>query len=226
MTLSIQIDDREHERGKKAQKFYQDMGYNDVEIRELIYGDFIFSDNQINVAFEYKTIEDFINSIQDNRVFNQALNQANTFHYHFVIVVGTDKEKQKIIREKQRYTGTYMNDKQFWGAVGSIVNISSFIQAPSQRSAFICMERLAVHCCSLKPVVKRFPKSRGTPAFRLLNNNVGGVGYIMAQRICDELGLEVVEDVFGLTVADLTCVDGVGFKTAEKILSQLKREFN
>lgn len=233
MTLQVCIDDREHpDRIKRAVDYYQQQKNEDgkyqVYITELRYGDYVFHDtwNNIDVAFEYKTIDDFISSLADNRVFNQALNQSNYFEYHFVIVVGTDKEKSQVISDKQRYTGRYITNEQFYGAYASLVNITSLIQVPSEKIAFMVMNKIALKCCNDKPVVKRFAKSRGSPAFRLLHNNVERIGYVKAGNICDELGLESIRDVFDLTYEDLIGVDGVGKVTARSILEQLKGEFD
>lgn len=223
--IACYIDDREQKRGLRAFDYFKDKF--PTKAAELLYGDFVFkdSDTGINVAFEYKTLEDYIHSIKDNRVFNQALNQSNNFDYHYIIVVGTDKEKQEVIRENQRYTGQYITKRQFYGSYASLVNISSLIQVPNESTAFLVMELVAEHCCNDKPVVKRFNKSRGSAAYRLLNNNVSRVGGKTAERICKELNLVTIEDVLGLTKEDLTSVAGVGDATAVSILRQLKREF-
>lgn len=230
--MQVCIDDREHQdRIKRAVDYYRqqknDDGKYQVYVSELRYGDYVFHDTwtNIDVAFEYKTIDDFISSIQDHRVFNQALNQSNNFDYHFVIVVGTDKEKTEVISEKQHYTGRYVTNEQFYGAYASLVNVTSLIQVPSEKIAFMVMNKVALKCCSDKPVVKRFTKSRGSPAFRLLNNNVERIGYIKAENICNNLNLETIEDVFNVTYNDLVGVEGIGKITARSVLEQLRREF-
>ena len=228
MTIYIGIDDREQSRGKRAQEYYNTIEDYDAVITKLTYGDFVFTNTtkELTVAFEYKTLEDYISSIHDNRVFNQALNQSDNFDYHFVIVVGTDKQKQEIIKDKKQHTGNYMTNKQFYGTYASLVNVTSLIQVPTEKLAFMVMGQVAEKCLNDKPVVKRFRKSRGSPAFRLLNNNVNGIGFKTAELICDELDLVCIEDVFGLSVVDLVEIKGIGEKTAVSILEQLKREFN
>ena len=226
--ILVNIDDREQERGFRAFQYYRDKTDIKPVSSELVYGDFVFcnSETELQVAFEYKSLEDFIQSIYDNRVFNQALNQSDSFDYHFVIVVGTDKEKQQLIRDKQRYTGEYMTNNQFYGAYASLLNITSLVQVPNEKTAFLVMGKIAVKCLSDKPVLKRYKKSRGSPALRLLANNVHRVGEHTAENICNTLGLESIQDVFNLTVNDLVTVDGVGVKTAESILKQLGHEFS
>ena len=75
MTICL-IDDREQERGERAFDYFLENDFQ-PEITELIFGDFVFLDNDLSVAFEYKTLEDYFASINDNRVFNQALNQSS-----------------------------------------------------------------------------------------------------------------------------------------------------
>ena len=227
MSLQVAIDDREdNDRINNAKKYFKEQKF-EVFVQELTYGDYVFHDTctNIDVAFEYKTIDDFISSINDNRVFNQALNQSDYYDYHFVIVVGTDKEKSEVITDKKRYTGNYVTNEQFYGAYASLVNVTSLIQVPRESVAFMTMGKVASKCCSDKPVLKRFPKSRGTPALRLLNNNVNRVGYVTAEKICKTYGLFSIDDVFTLNKEMLMNIDGIGEKTAVSILEQLKREF-
>ena len=222
--MEIYIDDREKSRIEPAIKFYTELGYNPT-VTELTYGDYVFIDGDITVAFEYKTIEDYISSLSDYRVFNQAINQSNHFDYHFVIIVGTEHELQQTIRRNKEYTGRYMTLKEFYGSFASIVNFSSILQVPNSNHAFQLMESVARHCTDTKPVIKRFPKSRGSPAYRMLVNNVQKVGEITAKNICDTLGLVSIQDVLNIARQDLVKVDGVGDKKADVILEQLFNVF-
>lgn len=217
--MNVYIDNRELKRISAGKKYFEK--YNPV-IVHLMYGDYVFYDNGISVAFEYKTIADFINSINDNRVFNQALNQSNNFDYHFVIIVGNEKETSEAIREHGRQTGRYMSNRQLNGSIASLVNFTSVLQVKNESLAFDLMERVALKCLDDKPVIKRFPKSRGSPAYRLLVNNIEGIGEKTALRICDVLGLDSVSSVFGLDLDLLCSVEGIGERKACRILEQLK----
>lgn len=223
MSIELFIDDREQSRVKPAKDFFIKNGYN-VYIVELTVGDYVFKDNDTGlvVGFEYKTLEDYLGSVADNRVFNQALNQADSFNYHFIIVEGTDKELKELIKSKQGYTGRYITLKEYYGSIGSLLNVTSILQVPNRNHAFHCMESTARHCLSMKPVLKRFPKSRGTPALRLLANNVEKVGYKTAEKICSTWGLVSIGDVLSLDKSDLMEVDGIGERKADSILEQLK----
>jgi len=225
--MTVFIDDREQSRVAPAYQYYkEDMGLQ-TYVLELPYGDYVFldKDSNIKVAFEYKTVDDYISSLKDYRVFNQALNQSNKFDYHFVIVVGTDEDKKRVTDKQYWVTGRDLSDTEYYGGFASLVNFTSIIQVPNSKTAFGVMEQVARKCTSTRPVVKRFPKSRGSPAYRLLNNNVHRVGHVTAQNICDTLGLGSVDDVLGLQKKDLLKVKGVGEKTADMILLQLHDEF-
>lgn len=223
--VNVFIDDREQSRVKPAYDFFTNdckEKYN-VYIMELPIGDYVFTDKDtgISIAFEYKTIEDYLGSLADNRVFNQALDQSNNFDYHFIIIVGTETERAEAFREDKKYKGRYMTLQEYYGSFGSLLNVTSIIQVPNMNHAFQCMESTARHCIDMKPVLKRFKKSRGTPALRLLANNIKGIGYKKAESICTECNLQTINDVLKLSKKSLLEVDGVGDVTADNILKQL-----
>lgn len=219
------IDNREKNRIEPAQKYYRNAGF-DVNVAELVYGDYIFTDMDIMVAFEYKTIEDFIGSTRDYRVYNQALNQSENFNYHFVIIVGSEKQLREAKNSLYRNTGSNFTDKQWNGSIASLVEFTSVLQVKNQSLAFDLMERVAKKCIRDKPVIHRFPKTKGIPAYRFLCNNVNGIAEKTAQKIVDELGLWSIVDVLRLSKKDLMSVKGVGGKTAENILRQVMGEYS
>ena len=85
--MKVLIDSREKDRKQRAKDFYTTNGC-DVHIQNLEVGDYVFDDN---VVFEYKDISDFISSIKNRSVFNEAANQALQYPFHYVIIVGALK---------------------------------------------------------------------------------------------------------------------------------------
>ncbi|WP_458454379.1 ERCC4 domain-containing protein [Methanobrevibacter sp.] len=219
--LSVYIDNREQNRVDKGKEYYRKHGF-DVTVTTLKYGDYCFWDKEtsIGVAFEFKTHDDFINSLTDNRVFNQALNQSNTYDYHFVIIVGEDKNKA--IRKKGYFTGNYLSMESWNGAIASLVEFTSVLFAENDSWAFDLMGRVAEKCTRDRPIIHRYPKSKGSPAFRILTNFVSGVNVKTAERICKVCGLRSVDSLLGVGVDDLKRVDGIGDKRAVGIVSQLR----
>lgn len=228
--MRIFIDDREdNNRISSAVNYYvnEKFGYGkNLFVSHMKFGDYGFSENGIYVIFEYKTVDDFIHSLSDYRVFNQALNQSNNYDYHFVIIVGSDDEKDKVLKKNCVFSGNYVDDNQYYGAIASLVNFTSVIQVPTENLSFQVMLQIAKKCCDEKPIIKRYPKSRGSPALRLLVGTINGVGYKKAERICSTLNLRSVEDVFSLNVEKLVKVKGIGKKSAEGLLEQIRGEFS
>ena len=214
------IDSRETKRLAEAEKYFKNHGFN-TEVKELIVGDYVFIFNDVKVIFEYKTIEDFIDSIEDNRVFNQALNQSNKYDFHFVVIVGSDNDYETAIIKHTRHTKHYIGLTNINGSIASLVEFTSILQVKSQDLAFDLMERVAIKCLRDKPIIHRFPKSRGSPAYRFLVNNVNGIADKTAKNICEDLDLWSLLDVLELNVNDLIKVRGIGRKKAENILLQI-----
>ena len=219
------IDDREQDRVDPAKQYFIKEGFV-TGVAELRYGDYLFTDGNITVAFEYKTIEDYIGSTRNKRVYNQALNQSENFNYHFIIIVGSEKDYRKAKDDLYYNTGNSFTNNQFNGSIASLVEFSSVLQVKNQSLAFDLMTRIARKCIRDKPVIKRFPKTKGVPAYRFLCNNVNGIAEKTAQRIVDELGLWSIVDVLRLSKKDLMGVKGVGGKTAENILRQVMGEYS
>ena len=82
--MNICIDTREKGRKLRANLYYNDKGHN-AEVRMLDVGDYLFDDR---VVFEYKEIGDFMSSIVDESLFNEAANQSLEYPFHYVVVVG------------------------------------------------------------------------------------------------------------------------------------------
>ena len=84
MGMDIKIDTREKTRKDRAKYFYQQKGHN-VSTEKLDVGDYVFNDE---VVYEYKQIADFIQSIKDDSLFNEATNQVLKYTYHYVVIEG------------------------------------------------------------------------------------------------------------------------------------------
>lgn len=101
MSYNVVIDNREkYSRKINALKFFKSK-QDYVKIDELQIGDFLFNDT---VVFEYKDLSDFVKSVKNRRVFNQAKDQSLVFDYHFVIIVSTSYECRKYFN-KLKYSG-------------------------------------------------------------------------------------------------------------------------
>lgn len=217
-TMKVQISDKEQNRIKQAESYFQSLGC-ETEITNLKYGDYIFNNK---VAIEYKTMADFIASIQDNRVFNEAINQAENYDWHYVLIHGNEHDRSKCIAMSRNYIPVDLF--QFHGAIASINRYSTVIEcySPFINEAFYKMYIQAKKDLSSKPIVKKFPRKDKNPCFNWLCYCVYGINSITAEKIVKTYNLQNKRDLDRLTIEQLTEIEGIGKITARKIIESIK----
>ena len=215
--MLVEISDKEQNRIKTATQYYKEQNL-DVEICNLEIGDYIF-DHQ--VVFEFKTTADFVASIQDNRVFNEAINQAENFDYHFVIIQGDDHQRAKAIAMSRNYQE--VNYFQYLGAIASLNRYTTVIESysPFINEAYYRMLINAKKCLQNKPIVKKFPKKHKNTAMNYLCYCIYGLNQKRAYDIVKQLDLHTLEDLLYLKHEHLTSVPGIGSKLADKIIDSI-----
>ena len=216
--MNLQLDNREQSRIKSATKYYKEQGV-EVTVEELEVGDYVF-DNK--VAFEFKTIPDFVSSIQSNRVFNQAISQAETYPYHFVIIQGDESTRAKALAMSKHYREVTYYD--YLGAIASLNRYTTVIESysPYINEAYYRMLTTAKKCIQNKPIVKKFPKKNRNPCLNYLCYCVYGLNAKRATQIVNELDLNNLTDLQQLTIEQLTQIEGIGEKTANNIINSIK----
>lgn len=221
--MIVQIDDREGERIEYAKKQYTK---HEIELKHLETGDFIFNNK---VAFEYKTFPDFVKSVQDGRVVEQAIRLNQTYPYPFVMIQANEQELKDYINKlyfirKARQHGKHkpqkFYEKNYYGAINSLNCYVNVLTCPTQYLAFQSMLNQAKKCLDGAPVNRKVAKT-GSPAYQCLRYCVKRVGPKTAEKIVNELGLETVRDVVNVSVEDLVSVRGVSRSKAEFIKSQV-----
>ena len=215
--MKVQISDKEQNRIPQAEQYFQELGL-ETEVTNLKYGDYVF-DNK--VAFEYKTMNDFIASIQDKRVFNESINQAENFNWHYVLIHGNEHDRTKCLAMSKNYVPVSIF--QFHGAIASINRYSTVIEcySPFINEAFYKMFIQAKKDLSDKPIVMKFGKKDKNAAFNYLTYCIYGINYKKAQLITDTYQLESLNDLMKLNKEDLCLIDGIGEKTAENIITSI-----
>ena len=220
--MYVVIDTREQDRKYEAFQFYQKK-VDHATIGELPTGDYIFFENpkdkKEKVVWEYKTVNDFIESIKDGRVFNQSIDQNLEFKYHYVIIVGTDAEAEQICDGMEIF-----DIDNYYGAMDRLSTYTNIRQAPNQKRAFKIMLNTSKKCLEDKTIFKQFPKNFGNPASRYLCYCVDHVGKDTATLIAEKLKLENLDDLIRLNEERLIDIKGIGEKTAKNILETIKRD--
>ena len=215
--MKILIDAREKDRIKSATKYQTNELKQEVEVKELPIGDYIFTDGENSVVFEYKEVNDFITSINDGRVFNQAINMAENYDYHFVVIRGTESERAKYLAISKNYQTVTVF--QYHGAIASLNRYTTVLEVytPYVNEAFYRMYIQAKKCLQNKPIVKKFPRKNRNASLNFLCHDIYGINYKRAKLIVDTYGLESLTDLQRLTIEDLCQIEGIGENTAKRI---------
>ena len=218
--MKVTIDTREKDRTKTAEKYYTEQGL-EVEIAELPIGDYIFSNTNGECVFEFKLVSDFISSIQSNRVFNQAISQAEEFDYHYVIIHGDLYSRHKCLSMTKDYHPITIYG--YLGAIASLNKYTTVIETynPTIEESYYRMLVQANKCLSTKPVVKKFNKKSKNASFNFLCHDIYGINHKKAQLIVDTYQLESLHDLMRLTKTDLLNIEGIGEKTATNIMESI-----
>ena len=224
LILIVTIDSKEKGRIKPALFFFG--ANNTVSVEDMQYGDYVFTDEktQQTCAFEYKTCSDFINSVTENRIFNQAIEQANNFNYHFVCIEYTEELRKRLSEDLWYRQKLSFSKSQFYGAIARLNTYTTVITANNQRTCFELMEKQARKCFDNKTIQKSLKKITKNSAMNYLTNCCYGIGTKTAENITGELKLFTLQDLLNLDKPMLLTVNGIGEKTADKILSNIKND--
>ena len=222
MSFHILIDDREKEsRIKKATEYFEEQG-DIVEVKRLDIGDYIINKH---VVFEYKTLTDFVKSVKDRRVFNQAIDQSLNFKYHFVVVVSTDRQRRayfnKLVHSGWKHG--YFDENQYIGAIARLNTYTTVIEADYELMAFKYMRAQARKCLDNKHVVKRLETKTDNPAFNWLMGTKH-IGDDTAELLVDNFNLFDLDSLFQLDFHEMQKVKGIGEETARIVMNSIKKK--
>jgi ERCC4-type nuclease len=227
--LQIVIDSRE--RGKtnnkgtrkgRAKSFYEKNGKHSVEIKQLDTGDFVFENK---VVYEYKTVEDFLSSITNKRVFDEATNQTNDFQHSFVIIVGNLKTAldDSWAVHKPYYRGNYQKyiktmSVRYKGAVRRLRTICGVIEAPTERYAFEEMLKQSEKCLDARNYGNRTHKQvKNQTVVEVVLTSIKNVGNKRAKTVIDTLGIEDITDLIACSAEQFESVPNISKKTANNM---------
>lgn len=220
--MHIKIDDREGHRIETMKKHYPP---SNITITHLETGDFIFNDK---VAFEYKTLPDFISSIQSGRIIEQAIRLNQNYPHPFIMIQSSEKELQEHINRiyflrrtrKGKKKPPKFYEKQYYGAINRLNCFVTVITCPTEYRCFESMINQARKCLDHAPINRKVAKT-GNPAYQCLRYCIRGVGPKTADKIIGTLKLETIEDVTNMSINDFASVNGVSINKAKMIHRQI-----
>lgn len=220
--MDILIDSREKARKIRAADFYAEKGHSST-IKSLDVGDYVFGDQ---VVFEYKEIGDFMGSVLNESLFNEAANQAQVYPYHFVMVQGNlrswldDNWKYVNTKWQNRYDKyLHTNLGRYFGALRRLRTFTCPIIMEREVQAFDEMLLQAIKCLDGKSkfysnVTRPVPSQ---DAVDVLLTSVKGISTKKAEAIRKTHSLTNIYDLMNLTVNDFKLIDGIGDKTATNV---------
>jgi ERCC4-type nuclease len=107
----VYVDDREPED-------IQEMAYEyfpEYELKHLVSGDIVCGE----LVIERKTVQDFVSSVIDSRVFRQADMMSDNFKRGYIIIIGTMCDFFKAVKRQGR--NTHFTTDNYLGAVESLM---------------------------------------------------------------------------------------------------------
>jgi len=203
----IVIDDRERKSG--IPELIKKIGIN-VEIKTLQVGDYIVSPETV---VERKSIQDFMSSIFDGRLFDQCNRLKENFQFPIILLEGNVDEIEDIME----------NPFVFYGAMSTIVIDFKIPIIPTPNASDTA--KLLVAMCSRKEstnghYLKKIKKSTDIEKQQLsVLSSLPGVGEKTAIRMLEKFGTPL--QVLGASVTDLSKVSGLGNERAKKIKKML-----
>lgn len=209
-TMHIIIDTREN-----TEKIIEILGCNkqvDFEVNQLKHGDFILNNS---IIFERKTLQDFVLSIKDGRLFRQAYKTINKNQAYILILEGTKKDVEHVKMSREAIQG-------------ALVHLSVFLGIPILRSKnmeetlelIIKAGKQAEKCdvISYRRAYINHQKARKNNINKLqvqVLQNLSGIGKQRAIELLKSFGS--LKKVFNATETELLDVPGIGSKTAKAI---------
>ncbi|MCS7112503.1 MAG: helix-hairpin-helix domain-containing protein [Candidatus Bathyarchaeota archaeon] len=186
----------------------------DVEpvIEKLEIGDYILSEE---VAVERKSVEDFISSIFDGRLFEQVKTLKSSFNKPLLIVEGDPRRIGRRIR----------NLRIYFGALSSLTidyGVAMIQTTDIDETAILlaCLAKRIHRVKPSKPVTVRLPRipSSLPPQIATLAT-LPGIGVTLAKRLLYHFGN--LESIFNASVVELSRVEGLGRGKALAIRSYI-----
>lgn len=207
------IDSREQKRIPYAKKRCESWDW-DYEVKQLKYGDYVCG----NTVIEWKTTTDFISSVVDGRMKKEAIDQANHFPYHYVIIVGNVDNACHMYK---KFTGMQFHKTSFYSAVASLMLYTNVVIVPNVKDGFHLMKYLIIKSNDTgNRIVRPVEKLSRNPCYNFLVG-VPRISQKRAEAICTLHNLKTARQLFALDKKKLLAVDGIGESLADEILRAL-----
>lgn len=232
----IIIDSNEKLRSHRAYNYY--IKNYDVSIKPLKYGDYLFKTNDDKkIVFEFKTCEDFINSMENKSIFQELSNQAINYKYSYLIICGDFNETfDYLYFNVQHYRYKYKTlrvihnrlKKQVEGALARIYSMYiPIIFAENEEIAFEKMFQISSKIADSKKyggIVRPSSKELNGNPVQFFLSGINGIGEIKSKNITNELKLQCLNDLCEKNPSDFLSVNKVTKKNVCDIWKKIHNE--
>jgi len=191
----------------------------DFRKKGLSEGDFaLYFKGDPVIGIERKTIGDLVNSIKDNRLFDQADRMKSTYKICILAISGTLENYMNVMRDQ----GYKVNPSVVLGAISSLMVRRGFHVLWFEHDDFLTD---TVSRIFTKTSEGKFGKVKSTNTYALESKPVGalmivpGITFEIASNLIKEFGC--IENIANAEVDELKKINGIGNKRAE----DLKRLF-
>ncbi len=227
--MELCIDKRES--GKRRLNVREYMVKNtDIEVFEdtLLYSDYVFKgDNDLEVCFEYKSMQDFMNSSKDGSLFEEIINQTVHYNFSYLVIEGSIEEYIKRMWSIRRIRNAWNNDyskflrvtfNSFKGAYNRCLTICPVIMGSTLNNVLGTMVSVSDKIINNDNYFVFGSKRRikhNNKVIALLSNVTGKK---TAKLVVDSLGIKSLKDLLTVTEEQLLSIKGIGKKKAKVIL--------
>ena len=185
-----------------------------LETSKLDLGDYSVSEDLI---IERKTVSDFVNSLVDGRLFEQAISMKNLYRRSVMIVEG-----------ESLITSRNVSEEAVYGAIAALIGMSVVVlrtRSPEETAKVIkaLARREQLERKKSISLKKRPPSSEAEELINVLTS-IRGVGIEIAKAILRRLGS--LERVFTADEEELMEVEGVGKVLARRIRELATRRYS
>ncbi len=187
----------------------------DVEMQQLEVGDFILSER---VGIERKTVRDFLQSLVDGRLLEQAKNLAETFERPLLILEG-----EGLYSERQIHPNAIRGALACITVDYHVPIISTEDESASAKIVSAIAKREQKEEESEVPVRSERKALTLSEMQRFVVEGLPGVSAILAKRLLDHF--ESVEEVMQASEEELMEVHGIGTEKARDIRRVLEAEY-
>ncbi|HKC78834.1 MAG TPA: ERCC4 domain-containing protein [Nitrosopumilaceae archaeon] len=208
--LRIIVDEREKKSG--IPDLLRAVGVN-IELKNLSVGDYIVAPETI---IERKSIQDFISSVFDGRLFDQCNRLKEHFEHPVILMEGNVDQIEELTE----------NPLVFYGAISSVILDFKIPIIPTPNASHTA--KLLIAMCTRQenkkgPFLKKIKKSDNLQKQQLsVLCSLPGVGEKLATRMLERFGSPT--NTLKASYTELSKIKGMGESRAQKIRKMLDAE--